>query len=136
MTLIGKWFLHSFLRKVTVIGKWFLHTYRIMAVVKVETDIIASIRMSLIWCAVILVIMYVWTLKTYNIIFICNVIMCLTSCWPVIFSIRVNSLVLTIPLGGIKEKMSKLVINVIIMHVACLILVFNAIFNNISGTCI
>ena len=38
--------------------------YRIMAVVKVETNIITSIAVSLIACAVIILIMYVETFKT------------------------------------------------------------------------
>jgi hypothetical protein len=46
---------------------------------KVETDIITNITVSLIGRAVLLVIMYVEIFKTDVIIFIGNVIMCLTS---------------------------------------------------------
>jgi preprotein translocase subunit SecD len=47
----------------------------------VETDITASITASQIGQAVILVIMYMYvrTFKPVIIVFICNVIMCLTS---------------------------------------------------------
>ena len=65
---------------------------RIMAVLKVETDIITSMTMSLIGRAVILVIMCV---KTDVIVFIGNVIMCLTSHWLIVFSIRVRLSLLT-----------------------------------------
>jgi hypothetical protein len=46
---------------------------------KVETDIITNITVSLIGRAVLLVIMYVEIFKTDVIIFIGNVIVCLTS---------------------------------------------------------
>ena len=46
---------------------------------KVETDIITNITVSLIGRAVLLVIMYAEIFKTDVIIFIGNVIMCLTS---------------------------------------------------------
>jgi hypothetical protein len=46
---------------------------------KVETDIITNITVSLIGRAVLLVIMYVEIFKTDVIIFIGNVILCLTS---------------------------------------------------------
>jgi hypothetical protein len=60
-----------------------------MAALKVKTDIITRITVSLIGEAVILVIMllYVKTFKTEVIVFICNVIMCLRSHWPIIISI-------------------------------------------------
>ena len=50
-----------------------------MAVLKVETDIIASISASLTGRAVILVIMYVEIFRTGVIVFIGNVITCLMS---------------------------------------------------------
>jgi hypothetical protein len=53
-------------------------TYRITAIVKVETYIITSIAMSLMEWVVILVIMYVKTFKTDDMVFIGNII-CLTS---------------------------------------------------------
>jgi hypothetical protein len=53
-------------------------TYRIMVVLKAETDIMASLAASPIGQAVILVIMYVETFKTVAIIFIGNVKMHLT----------------------------------------------------------
>jgi hypothetical protein len=53
--------------------------YRITAVLKVETDIIASISVSLTGRAVILVIMYVEIFRTGVIVFIGNVITCLMS---------------------------------------------------------
>jgi hypothetical protein len=53
--------------------------YRITAVLKVETDIIASISASLTGRAVILVIMYVEIFRTGVIVFIGNVITCLMS---------------------------------------------------------
>ena len=61
--------------------------YRITTVMKVETDIITNITVSLIGRAVLLVIMYVEIFKTDVIIFIGNVIMCLTSHWLMIFCI-------------------------------------------------
>ena len=67
--------------------------YRVMSVLKVETDIITSITLSLIWWAVILVITYLAIFKTDVIVFIGNIIMCLTSHWPIIFCIRVSSLI-------------------------------------------
>ena len=50
-----------------------------MAVLKVETDIITSIAVSLIGRAVILVILYVDTFKTDVIVCIGYIIKCLTS---------------------------------------------------------
>jgi DNA-dependent protein kinase catalytic subunit len=52
---------------------------RIQAVLKGKTDIITSISASPVGRAVILVIMSVQTFKTYIIVFICKVIMCLIS---------------------------------------------------------
>ena len=54
-------------------------TCRIMAVTKVQTDIIASIIESPIGRVVILVIMYIETFKTDIIAFISNFLMYLTS---------------------------------------------------------
>jgi len=48
---------------------------------KVKTDIFVSIAASLIWQAVMLFIIYVKTFKTDVIVYIGNVIMCLTSHW-------------------------------------------------------
>jgi len=53
--------------------------YRILALMKIETDIISSITPSLIGPAVIFVIMFVETFKTDAIVFICNIIICLIS---------------------------------------------------------
>jgi hypothetical protein len=53
--------------------------YRITAALKAETDIITTKAASLIGQAEILVIMYVEIFKTDVIVFICNIIMCLTS---------------------------------------------------------
>ena len=72
----------------------------------VKTDIIISTTVNLIGQAVILVIMYVEILKTNVIVFIGYIIMCLISLWPIIFSIRVGLLILTISLGEIKERQS------------------------------
>jgi len=81
-----------------------LNTYRISAVLKVKTDIITCITESLIGQAAILMVMYVETFKTDVIVFIDNVIMCLMTHWPIISSIRVSLLILTISLGEIKRK--------------------------------
>ena len=53
--------------------------YRLLAVMKVETDIIARITESPVGEAVILVIIKVETFKTDIIVFIHKVIMCLTQ---------------------------------------------------------
>ena len=71
-------------------------TYGIMSVIKVETDIIVSISVIPIGKPVILVVMYFRTYKIDDIIFISNDIMHLTSHWPIIFSIRVSRLILTL----------------------------------------
>jgi hypothetical protein len=65
--------------------------YRITAVLKVKTDIIASITASQTGGAVILVIMYVEIFKTDVIVLIGDVKTCLTSHWPIIFNIKVSS---------------------------------------------
>ena len=49
-----------------------IYIYRIMAVMKVETDIITSITESLIGRAAMLVIMFFKTFKTDGIVFISN----------------------------------------------------------------
>lgn len=48
--------------------------YRIMVVLKINTDIIASITVSAVGQAIILAIMYAETIKTDVIVFIGNVI--------------------------------------------------------------
>ena len=53
--------------------------YRITTDLKVETDIIVSMAASLIGCAVIPVLSYVKTFKLDVIVFIGNMIICLTS---------------------------------------------------------
>ena len=83
-----------------------------LAVMKVKTDRIASFAASLIGWTVKLVIMLVDTFKI-DVVFICN-IMCLTLQWPIIFSSSIRSSILTILLGEIKEKMSKL--SIICIH--------------------
>ena len=79
-----------------------MYIYRIMSVLKVETNIITGITPSLIERAAILVIMFVEILRTDVIVFIGNVIMCLMSHKLIFFSIRVGLLILTISLGEIK----------------------------------
>jgi hypothetical protein len=59
--------------------------YRIAIVMKAETDIITIIRTSLIGWAVTQV--YVKIFKTDVTVIIGNVIMCLTSHWPIIYRI-------------------------------------------------
>ena len=55
---------------------------------KVETDIITIITASLVGWAAILVIIYVKTFKTDIIVSTSNILLCLTSHCPIIFSIR------------------------------------------------
>ena len=62
-----------------------------------ETDIITSLAASP-------VVMYVETFKTDVVVSIDYVIMCLTSHLQIIFSIRVNFMMLTISLSEIKAK--------------------------------
>jgi hypothetical protein len=57
-----------------------------------ETDIITSLAASP-------VVMYVETFKTDVVVSVDYVIMCLTSHWQIIFSIRVNFMMLTISLS-------------------------------------
>ena len=54
-------------------------TYRITAVLKVETDISIGVKASLIGRSAIIMIMYVKTFKTADIVFIGNILMCLIS---------------------------------------------------------
>ena len=84
-----------------------IHCIKNTAVLKVETDIITSMTVSMIGRAMILMIVYVETSKTHIIVFICNIIMCLTSHWLIVFSIRVSLLILTISLSEIKGNVSK-----------------------------
>jgi len=65
--------------------------YRITAVLKDETDIIASIASSLIGRALIQVIMYVEIFKTDVIVFIGGVIICFTSDWPINLHLQVTN---------------------------------------------
>jgi hypothetical protein len=67
--------------------------YRIMVVVKVKTEIMASITSSMIEQAVKLVILYAETFTANVIVFIGNV--ALTSYCPIFFSIRVSLLIQT-----------------------------------------
>ena len=64
---------------------------RITGVLKVETDIIASIRASLTGRTVILVIMYVEIFKTDVIVSISDLKMCLMSHLLIIFNISISS---------------------------------------------
>lgn len=54
-------------------------TYRITAVLKVETDISIGVKASLIGRYAIIMIMYVKTFKTADIVFIGNILMCSIS---------------------------------------------------------
>ena len=91
--------------------------YRIMAVLKVNTDIITSITASSIGHHKHIVILHIKTitsvLRPSNEIFK-NWCYCfywqrhMTLHWRIIFSIRVSSLLLTIILGEMKGKMFKL----------------------------
>ena len=47
--------------------------------------------------------MYVGTFNTGVIVFMCDVIACLTSHWPIMFSIKVSALIVAILVGGSKE---------------------------------
>jgi hypothetical protein len=76
--------------------------YLMMTVMKVNADI-TTITASLIRRPVILV-MFVETFKTDVIVVISNVIICLMSCDPIIFSIMVSLLILKISLEEIKGK--------------------------------
>ena len=53
--------------------------YRIMAILKVETDIIANISAIPIERAGIFVIIFVEAFRTDVIVFICDIVMCFTS---------------------------------------------------------
>ena len=76
--------------------------------VKIETEIIASIKASPIWQAVILMLMCIETFKSDVIIFIGNIIMYLMPHWPIISNNRITKLILTISLCKINGQMSKL----------------------------
>ena len=89
--------------------------YRIMAVLKVETDIITSIAASLTGWAVKLVIMYVAIFKTGVIVFIGKVKM---SLWTdlIFLWIKVSSVIQTLSAAHIKGKMSNLPIKYLIVY--------------------
>ena len=55
--------------------------YKITAILKFETNVIANISVNPIWRAVIFVIMSVDTFKTDVVVFIGDVIMCFRSDW-------------------------------------------------------
>ena len=108
------------------------------AVMKVETDIITSIAASPIGWNVILVLVYVETFITNVIVFVGNIIMCLMSHWQIIFSITVSWLILTISLGEIKGKMSKISINNWLIHCSWyifLVFMWNLRFANFCWIC-
>jgi hypothetical protein len=130
------------------------------AVMKVETDIITSIAASPIGWNVILVLVYVETFITNVIVFVSNIIilvlvyvetfitnvivfvgniiMCLMSHWQIIFSITVSWLILTISLGEIKGKMSKISINNWLIHCSWyifLVFMWNLRFANFCWIC-
>ena len=83
-------------------------SYRKMTVMMVETDFVTSITTSMICKAVTLVILLVETFIIDAIVFIGDVIMCLTSHGLIIFGIIVSMLILIISLSETKEKTSKL----------------------------
>jgi len=70
---------------------------------KIETDIFARFTVSLIGRTVILLTMYLRHSKL-TLLFLSIMSMCLMSHWPIIFSIRVTLLILTISLIKIKGK--------------------------------
>ena len=80
------------------------YKYRTMSALKVETDIITSIAVSLIGRAVIPGTMYVRTLKTYVTVFIGIKLLNVMPHWPIFSSIRISALILTISLNEIKIK--------------------------------
>lgn len=81
-----------------------------MVVVKVKTEIMASITSSMIEQAVKLVILYAETFTANVIVFIGNV--ALTTYCPIFFSIRVSLLMLTISFSKIKGEIYKLLIKI------------------------
>ena len=86
--------------------------YRIMTVLKVETDIIIGcIEPSQIGRVVMIVIIYVENFKTDVIGFFlwCHNAFDLTL-WPIVFSVDISLLIVTISLWETKGKMSKLLI--------------------------
>ena len=66
------------------------NTYRITAILNVGTDIIANIAASSVGQAGIFVIMSVETFRTDVILFICDLIMCFMSDWPINLHIFVD----------------------------------------------
>jgi hypothetical protein len=75
-----------------------INKYEITAVIRVKTNIITNIAASPKGQTLIILIKYVLTFKS-DVVFI----MCLTSHWPIIFSIRSGWLVMT-SLTEIKRK--------------------------------
>lgn len=59
----------------------------ITGALKVHADIIINMTTFPVERTIILVIMYVTTFKTHVIVFMDNIVMCLTSHWLMIFSI-------------------------------------------------
>ena len=88
--------------------------YRITAILKVESDIVANISASPIGWAGILVIMFVEAFRTDVIAFNGHVIMCFRSDWPMKVTNWSNIFVdqgQTLSAALIKGKMSNLLIN-------------------------
>ena len=69
-----------------------IYTCRITVILKVETDIIANISVSLIGRTWIFVIMSVEAFRTDVTVFIGDVIMCSTSDWSIQLSMQVTNL--------------------------------------------
>ena len=93
--------------------------YRITAILKFETDIIANISARPIGWAGIFVMMSVEAFRTNFIVFIGDGIMCLTSDWPITCTcelrtdliflwIKVSWVIQTLSAAHIKERMSNL----------------------------
>jgi hypothetical protein len=76
-----------------------INKYEITAVIRVKTNIITNIAESPKGQTLIILIKYVLTFKS-DVVFI----MCLTSHWPINFSIRSGWLVMTTSLTEIKRK--------------------------------
>ena len=79
-------------------GGWFSPATPVSSTNKSDHHDIAEILLKVVFSTINL------TLKTDIIVFICCFIMCLTSHWQIIFSIRINLLILTISLPEIKSK--------------------------------
>ena len=102
--------------------------YRITAILKVQTDIIANFSASQIGRARIFVIMSVEAFRTDVIVFISDVIMCFMSDWPITCAcelrsdliflwIKVSSVIQTLSAVPIKGKMSNCpIIYIIILY--------------------